>query len=395
MDASVLLKGVTWGHSRGLVPMVATGQRFSELNPHVQLRWEVRSLQAFADQPIDVLARQYDLLVLDHPSIGEAQAHGLLVPLDGYLPADFLADQARNSVGRSHQSYQLEGHQWALATDAATPVSAARPDVLQRHGMQLPQSWDEMLELARAGLVALAGLPLNGLMHFYTLCISEGDEPFCHAAHLVEQEAGVNALMALKELVDACGGACLDRNPIAVYELLTRSERHAYSPFAYGYSNYARDSYVDRPLQFGGLVTRHGKRFTSTLGGAGLAVSAHSQQREWAVRYAGFVASAPVQSGLYVENGGQPGHRSAWLDAHNNQLTNDFFVNTLPTLEQAYVRPRYSGYIRFQEQAPDILRRFLGGAQTALKTMQELNALDAQWRRGRINERLHLHGAMA
>ncbi|KAB7619320.1 carbohydrate ABC transporter substrate-binding protein, partial [Verminephrobacter sp. Larva24] len=106
-------------------------------------------------------------------------------------------------------------------------------------------------------------------------------------------------------------------------------------------------------------------------------------------------ASAPVQSGLYVENGGQPGHRSAWLDVHNNQLTNDFFVNTLPTLEQAYVRPRYSGYIRFQEQAPDILRRFLGGAQTALKTMQELNALDAQWRRGRINERLHLHGAMA
>jgi hypothetical protein len=41
------LKGITWNHSRGLLPMVATAQRFSELYPNVNITWEKRSLQQF------------------------------------------------------------------------------------------------------------------------------------------------------------------------------------------------------------------------------------------------------------------------------------------------------------------------------------------------------------
>ncbi len=391
MTQALVLKGITWGHTRGYLPMVATAQRFAELHPQVQVQWEKRSLQAFADQSIAALAQHYDLLVIDHPSMGEAQAHGLLVDLSAHLSAEFLQDQATHSVGHSHASYQLDGHQWALATDAATPVSAARLDVLQEHGRSVPQTWEELLDLARAGLVAFAGLKLDCLMHFYTLCIAEGDEPFCSATRMVDPDAAVPALQALKALVDACGVDCLMRNPIATYEQMTTTRRYGYSPFAYGYSNYARASNVDVPLQFGGLVSRNGKRLTSTLGGAGLAVSAHSPHREQALRYAEFVASATVQRGLYTECGGQPGHRSAWLDAHNNRLTSNFFTNTLQTLDEAYVRPRYSGYITFQEQAPDIIQRFLTGIQSAAQTVQELNAMDAAMRQGRLNERLHLH----
>jgi multiple sugar transport system substrate-binding protein len=387
----VQLKGITWGHTRGVLPMVATGQRYAELHPDVRVQWDIRSLQAFADQSIDVLAKQYDLLVIDHPSIGEAQAHGLFAPLDQHLSGDFLADQARHSVGASHASYHLEGHQWALAIDAATPVSAARLDVLQRHGFQVPQTWDELLELARADLVAFAGLKLDCLMNFYTLCLAEGDEPFCSAERMVDPDAGASALRALKELTDACGPACLSHNPIAVYELMTSGDAYGYSPFAYGYSNYARASYVDKPLAFGGLVQRNGKRLTSTLGGAGLAVSAHSAHLEHALRYAEFVASGAVQRGLYTENGGQPAHRSAWLDESNNRLTNHFFSNTLQTLDEAYVRPRYCGTIHFQEQAPDVLARYLRGEEDIRRTLQDLNLLDSRFRQGRSNARSAMH----
>ena len=127
MDSTVTLRGITWGHTRGFVPMVATAQRYSELHPGVRIQWELRSLQAFADQSIEALSRSYDLLVIDHPSIGEAAAHGLFLPLDAHVPASFLEDQARHSVGQSHPSYTHSGHAWALATHAATPVSAA-PD---------------------------------------------------------------------------------------------------------------------------------------------------------------------------------------------------------------------------------------------------------------------------
>jgi len=59
---NLLLRGITWNHTRGLLPMVATAQRFQELNPGVEIRWEKRSLQEFADAPVD----QLSLLSLIH-----------------------------------------------------------------------------------------------------------------------------------------------------------------------------------------------------------------------------------------------------------------------------------------------------------------------------------------
>ncbi len=386
----VKLRGITWGHTRGLVPLVATGQRFTELHPDVEVQWDKRSLQAFADQSIQALSKEYDLLVIDHPSIGEAQVKGLFLPLDQYLDSAFLENQAQNSVGASHASYQYAGHQWALAIDAATPVSAARLDVLQQAGHEVPQSWEALIELAKAGFVAFAGLKLDCLMHFYTLCVAEGQEPFCESQRLVDKDVAAAALSALQELTNACGPACLQRNPIAVYELMTTSDQFGYSPFAYGYSNYARASYVDKPLVFGGLIQRHGRRLTSTLGGCGLAISAQSKHQDLAIQYAEYVASERIQTGLFTEMGGQPGHRAAWLETGNNQRSNNYFINTLQTLDEAYVRPRYNGYIHFQEQAPELVQRFLLGQEGLRKTIEDLEALDKTWRQGRVNEQLHL-----
>ena len=56
---SVLLKGITWSHSRGYTSITAVSQRFSELNPGVSIEWEKRSLQEFADAPIENLAKAY------------------------------------------------------------------------------------------------------------------------------------------------------------------------------------------------------------------------------------------------------------------------------------------------------------------------------------------------
>ncbi|RZL46370.1 MAG: carbohydrate ABC transporter substrate-binding protein, partial [Pedobacter sp.] len=72
MSKNIILKGITWNHSRGLLPMVATAQRFAELNPNVQITWEKRSLQQFADFSIQELAERFDLLVIDHPWAGFA-----------------------------------------------------------------------------------------------------------------------------------------------------------------------------------------------------------------------------------------------------------------------------------------------------------------------------------
>ncbi|MBW7895866.1 MAG: carbohydrate ABC transporter substrate-binding protein, partial [Opitutaceae bacterium] len=56
MPDLIRLRGIAWNHSRGFTPMVATAQRYGELHPHVEITWEKRSLQAFADAPIEKLA---------------------------------------------------------------------------------------------------------------------------------------------------------------------------------------------------------------------------------------------------------------------------------------------------------------------------------------------------
>ena len=42
------LRGMTWDHSRGFDPMVATSAAYAAAHPGVSITWEKRSLQAFA-----------------------------------------------------------------------------------------------------------------------------------------------------------------------------------------------------------------------------------------------------------------------------------------------------------------------------------------------------------
>ena len=101
MANHIILKGITWNHSRGYTSMAATAQRFSELNPGVEIQWEKRSLQQFADFSIQELAKRFDLLVIDHPWAGFAAKTHSILPLDSHLDEAFLQDQKENSVGAS------------------------------------------------------------------------------------------------------------------------------------------------------------------------------------------------------------------------------------------------------------------------------------------------------
>ena len=224
MSETVLLKGITWNHTRGYCPKVATAQRYQELHPEVEIRWEKRSLQAFADQSIEDLARAYDLLVIDHPSIGEAASHGIFRALDGLVPEAALKDSATASVGASHASYQVDGRQWALPVDAATPVASWRPDLLRRLDAEVPRTWNDLLALARRGAVAVPAIPIDSLMNLCMLWLDEGDVPGTGTDTFGRRDAGLAALEALKELVSACDAACLVRNPIQTYEAMTQGD---------------------------------------------------------------------------------------------------------------------------------------------------------------------------
>lgn len=355
--------------------MVATAQRFSELHPGVNIHWEKRSLQQFGDLPLHSLVERFDLLVIDHPFIGVAAGNGMLVPLDRYLEGAFLGDQAEHSVGKSHESYQFDDHQWALAIDAATPVSGWRRDILEEKGLSVPSTWSELIEIARQGLVAIPGVPIDSLMHFYMLCIGLGEAPFSsNSGGLVSESIGVRALEILRELTLLVSPDCAHRNPIATWELLTTTDTVGLCPFAYGYSNYSRQSYTGCPVETGSLIWIEGHgRCRSTLGGAGLAISSRCRKIDTAIEYCQFVASAECQSGLYFKSGGQPGYRSAWLDHELNRDSHNFFRNTLTTLDEAWLRPRWPAYPGLQDAAAPIVHKYLWSGGEAKDVIFRLN----------------------
>jgi len=361
------LRGITWDHTRGYLPMVATAQRFSELNPGIGISWEKRSLRQFADWRIQQLADRFDLLVIDHPFVGTAAECGCLLPFDEHPTA--------SSVGRSHESYCFAGHRWALAIDAAAPVSGWRPDLLAAVRANVPETWPELLELARRGLVTIPGAPIDTLMNFYMLCLAIGEEPLARPGAAVSLDTGTQALRMLRELAGLVSSECATRNPIAVWEELSSDNSAAFCPFAYGYSNYARRGYAKHLLEFGGLIGIEGRRCRSTLGGAGLAISSCCRQPVAALEYCRFVASPECQAGLYFESGGQPGHRQAWLDPEVNRRSNQFFQNTLATLDDAWLRPRWHGYLDFQDAAGPIVHECIwrgGDAGAAIDRLRSI-----------------------
>jgi multiple sugar transport system substrate-binding protein len=371
------LRGMTWDHSRGYDPMVATSNAYAAAHPGVRITWEKRSLQAFADRPISEMAETYDLMVIDHPHVGEVAKQGNLLPLNGLRDGE-MAALAAGSVGLSHPSYNFAGRQWSLAIDTATPVACLRPDLLET----APRLWSEVLDLARIGRVGFALIPINALMTFFGMARNLGYDVAVDPTHLIAPAEGAHVLGLMREIVSLMDPRCLKLDPIGIYEWMGRNaDAPAYSPYGYGYTNYSRKGYCAFPLAFHDApgVAEDTPRGT-VLGGTGIAVSAFTKHSEVAVDYAFWIAGAECQKGLFTTSGGQPGHAAAWDDEACNALTANFFRNTRATLNSAWLRPRYEGYMGLQDRAGDIVHACLRGEATEAAT---LAALDAAYRESR------------
>ena len=281
-------------------------------------------------------------------------------------------------MGGSHESYNYEGHQWALAIDAATPAASYRADLFEKHNATVPTTWLEVIELAKQGRVAVPAIPIDLLMNFYMFCIAHGKEPFKNEDEVIDKQTGLLALQTMHELWSVVDKEMFRYNPIAVAEVMTKTDQYWYCPFAYCYSNYSRTGYADNLLTYTDLVYFNNEKLRSTIGGTGLAVSAFSNNKEVAIQFAKMVVAGKFQSTFYVEHGGQPGHKQAWTNASANQLTNNFFTNVLPAMERGYIRPRYNGYLYFQDHAGDPIQNYLLNGGDAQQVLSDINNLYKQ-----------------
>jgi len=160
--------------------------------------------------------------------------------------------------------------------------------------------------------------------------------------------------------------------------MMSTTDDYWYCPFAYCYSNYSRKGYAKKLLHYTDVVSFNGNKFRTTIGGTGLAVSAFSKHKKIAIDFTSWIVSGEMQRTFYVQHGGQPGHRSAWTDSEANQLTHDFFKNILPIMDNVYIRPRYNGYLHFQDHAGIPLQKCLVENGDPTETLNEMNKIYRQ-----------------
>ncbi|MDB5271624.1 MAG: hypothetical protein JWP58_4664, partial [Hymenobacter sp.] len=190
--SSITLKGMTWDHPRGYDPLRACADLWQQ-TAGVAIDWDRRSLQDFESFPVDELARQYDLIVIDHPHVGQITREACLLSFDDARVAHIAAA----SVGPSFESYRWQSRQWALPIDVAAQVQAWNP----RRLAAAPKDWSGVLALARAGRVALPMRAPHSLMCLYTLCAQRGAPAHTAGSDLFDVEIAAQVCEFLRALM--------------------------------------------------------------------------------------------------------------------------------------------------------------------------------------------------
>lgn len=336
---------------------------FNDRHPEVELRWEKRSLRHFGEGSLAELARDYDLVLLDHPFIGDIARQKLFLSMEELAEPALLRDLAVSSVAGCLSHYQWENRHYALPVDAACQLSAYRADLLAARDIAVPATIDEVLELAtNTGQVGLPLAPMGLWCSFLSLCRIKGARLFAEGDGIAPPDIAASALQTLHRLHDLAPAWMREAYPTTVLNRMSSTDDLLYVPFTFSYSVYCMEGYCDRPVTFGSIPAEDARQgpLGGAIGGVGVAISAASKHAREAGAFASLLAGGTFQRTLCVQAGGQPSHTSAWESPTANRLTNQFFARTRPAIENAFVRPRFSGFHAIQSNCAVILKEFLG-----------------------------------
>ena len=357
------IKGITWDHPRGFDSIVAATEQFHKNTDTCRIVWDKRSLTEFGDLSLAKLTDKYDLLIIDHPFVGEAHTGKLLMPLEKILSNDFLENQSQLHIGPCYASYAFEGHQYALPIDAAAQCCAI--NAKQITPAYIPTNWEEYLDGMRdrnfSKRVLWPLCPTDLWCSFLTLMAQLGRKNNCDV--FVEEglnvELTLEALDLLKQLTENVALECMNMNPIETLVKLAEEDYYLFCPLIFGYNNYSRSG--SGQIEFANALCHKGQLASSVLGGAGIAVSSKSIHHIEIKEFLQFIMRDEILSGPYFEAGGQPSLKSSWSSNILNDRTLDFFNMTFDTINSAYTRPRFAGFNSFQNEAAQLMHGTMNG----------------------------------
>lgn len=373
-------KGLTWDHPRGFNALDRAAREAREQGT-LSIFWETQPLEGFESAPIADLCARYDLVVLDHPHVGEAVEAGCLYSMEEIFGPDLLTSLEQDTVGPCLSSYRFAGKHWALPLDAAAQVMALRPDLLPGSP---PRLWDEVMALVDSGVPVAASIAgPHAILSFLSICAALGEPPaVADPDQQVSRETGRKAYALLARIVQSMPDEARPLNPIGLLELMAREDSVALCPLVYGYVNYSQPADGVTPLQFHDAPRIAGGVPKGTLGGTGIGISRRCDPDKALKDHLLWLMGQQAQCRFVPAHDGQPSRRDAWRDTEVNAAAGNFYLNTIDTLENAYVRPRHAGYIGFQTAASAELRAAFENGTPADDVLDRLQKLYSASRNG-------------
>ncbi len=257
-------RGLTWDHPRGYTALEAAAARAED----VDIAWDRQPLEGFESHPIADLCARYDLVVLDHPHVGEAVASDCLVPIDELFNAEEIARWRAAVAGPSLASYHYAGRHWALPLDAATQVMAYRRSAVE----EPPVRWEGLPSFAERHAVALSLSGPHAILSFQSISGALGADR--SGDQFVDPAIGREAYAIMAALTGDVTVRAQTLNPIAMLDAIERDQGIDLCPLIYGYVSYAWQGFRPVRLAFADMPRCEGHGpVGSALGGTGIAVS--------------------------------------------------------------------------------------------------------------------------
>lgn len=367
----VELRGLAWDHPRATVPFSGELKRAGS-NKSIVVHWSVRSLHEFEMGDLDRWGDDFDVVMIDHPTIGQAIKDGGLLSIDEVLGDEAICRLRASILSKAFECYSYEGSQWAIPIDVSAHVGAYCPQTIT--AQNLPVTWSDVLSLGRDG-VSIA-VPLKGSHAFLSLqaigraqgALSD-DRNVDEMQRWILSEESVPAIETLVQLSKMRKFVGLGMDPIGVYELLARGEV-TFSPLIFGYVTYAWRRWSKLPYEVAYCSApkwTDSGRFGSILGGVGLAVTRNCSSKENVAELLHLLTDLDVEGWCIGARGGQPASVKWWDNPHPVESVRSFYQNTRATVEDAWIRPIGVGYPKLQFVVGSLIEQCLVAGQSSLE----------------------------
>lgn len=373
-DGPVTLRFVSWKPTQPVVWNELL-RRFEESHPGTRLERQVgpHSSTAFHDLVTQKLRNHdpaIDVFFMDVVWVAEMAAAGWARPLDERFPA---SERARFLEG-AIRANTWNGRVWGVPAFVDAGMLYYRKDLLEKHGVAVPDTWEELEAAARAIVAAEGDRDLVG----YTAQLKQYEGLVCNLLELIAARGGhlidagatrstllePPALAAVRFARDRIVGGIAPRaaltweepESLAVF-LQGHAVFHRNWPYAWEVSNDSERSRVTGKVGLAPLPRFEGGERAAALGGWQYGISAFSQHPDEAWAFVEYMTSAETQRFLAVEASLAP-TRTALYDDETVLARNPRFADQAASFRAAVPRPVTPAY----PAVSNVLQRYFSSA---------------------------------